>query len=199
MANNNNSDYEDEDEEMQERGADKILYTLIARGQTSLVDYSVREGNHVLLAQQILGKAKQDTVRRCRCGGHVGGTSFVCLFVFFFLLVFFFFSLFFVSSSLVPHRLACQVFTWVSPGSMGQEFRSNEGGAEGGGLCSPFFFVVCFFFFCFFFRLLFVGPQAEFSRQERTIPVSLHAEGWYHLFMLCDSREKDSCVLWVSG
>ncbi len=43
--------------------ADKILYALIARGQTSLVDYSVREGNHVLLAQQILAKAKQDTVR----------------------------------------------------------------------------------------------------------------------------------------
>jgi hypothetical protein len=44
------------------KSADKILYALIARGQTSLVDYSVREGNHVLLAQQILAKAKQDTV-----------------------------------------------------------------------------------------------------------------------------------------
>jgi hypothetical protein len=46
------------------RATDKILYALIARGQTSLVDYSVREGNHVLLAQQILAKAKQDTVSR---------------------------------------------------------------------------------------------------------------------------------------
>ena len=61
------------DNEMEEEEAphsignpDKILYALIARGQTSLVDYSVREGNHVLLAQQILGKAKQGTVRRAR-------------------------------------------------------------------------------------------------------------------------------------
>ncbi len=43
--------------------SEQILYALIARGQTSLVDYSTREGNHVLLAQQILAKAKQDTVR----------------------------------------------------------------------------------------------------------------------------------------